>query len=279
MSSFSVAATAGPSRLQRVLRDLRLAWGLSKRDLTNRYVGSYAGAFWTIGVPLINALLYVIVFSTLMRGRMGERYGDVPFVAFFLMPFSLWIFVTEMFARSATILREYQYLINKVAFPVWILPLVPIASSLLSQIIVVACCVAVMWIQGVAPASGAWLYLVIAGLVLVMAIGFSYLVAAIAAYIPDMAQVVPIFLNILFWMTPLLYTPEMLQGTGIGDVVLSIMGANPMYYAVETSRMVVFGASGPLSQYLEILAAIAIAAAVGGSFVFRKLRVGFADVL
>ena len=90
---------------------------------------------------------------------------------------------------------------------------------------------------------------------------------------------VPIFLNILFWMTPLLYTPEILVGTGIGDVVLSIMGANPMYYAVEATRAAVFNASAPLMRDISVLAGISLLFMLVGAYVFRKLRVGFADVL
>jgi hypothetical protein len=58
---------------------LRFAWMLAKRDLRNRYASSYAGAAWNIGVPLLYALINVVVFSLIMKGRMDERYDNVPF--------------------------------------------------------------------------------------------------------------------------------------------------------------------------------------------------------
>ncbi|EOA2940439.1 ABC transporter permease, partial [Yersinia enterocolitica] len=109
------------------------AWMLAKRDLKNRYASSYAGIAWNIGVPLLYAIINVVVFSILMSGRMGARYGDVPFALFYFVPLSLWALFSDVVGRSTGILREYGYLINKIAFPFWVLPLVPLASALLSQ--------------------------------------------------------------------------------------------------------------------------------------------------
>ncbi|MGB5277655.1 MAG: hypothetical protein WBP02_10855, partial [Gammaproteobacteria bacterium] len=98
---------------------------LIKRDLKNRYASSYAGMAWNIVVPLLNAIIYVIVFSILMKGRMGSYYSDIPFALFYFVPFSLWTVFADVVGRSPGILKEYAYLINKIAFPSWVLPLVP----------------------------------------------------------------------------------------------------------------------------------------------------------
>ena len=121
-----------PKKFQ-AAESLRLLYALAWRDIRNRYASSYAGIAWNIGVPLLYAIINVIVFSILMSGRMGARYGDIPFALFYFVPLTLWAFFSDVVVRSTGILREYSYLINKIAFPFWILPLVPIASALLSQ--------------------------------------------------------------------------------------------------------------------------------------------------
>lgn len=50
---------------------IRLAWMLAKRDVKNRYANSYAGLAWSVGVPLLYSIINVMVFSILMKGRMG----------------------------------------------------------------------------------------------------------------------------------------------------------------------------------------------------------------
>jgi ABC-type polysaccharide/polyol phosphate export permease len=71
---------------------LSLAWMLARRDLKNRYATNYAGIAWNVLVPLLYALINVVVFSILMKGRMGERYGNLPFALFYFVPFALWSF-------------------------------------------------------------------------------------------------------------------------------------------------------------------------------------------
>ena len=140
---------------------LGLTWMLAKRDLQNRYASSYAGVAWNVGVPLLYSLINVVVFSILMTGRMGERYGNVPFALFYFVPFSLWAVFAEVVGRSPGILREYAYLINKIAFPAWVLPLIPLASALLSQAIILALTAGLMRYMHVPLAPTAWVYLLL----------------------------------------------------------------------------------------------------------------------
>lgn len=258
---------------------LRLAWMLAKRDLRNRYASSYAGVAWNIGVPLLYALINVVVFSVLMSGRMGERYGNIPFALFYFVPFVLWTFFSEVIGRSTGILREYAYLINKIAFPFWILPLVPIASALLSQAIIFALIVGLVLVKGVSVASSAWIFLIIWAIGAILTIGIAYAVSALSVYVPDLAQIIPVIVNILFWLTPILYPATLVEAHGALWVRGLIMDFNPFFYLVEMSRHAVFG-TAPIS-YLILLALGVFSCLVlmAGLWVFKRLKAGFADVI
>ena len=165
-----------------IINSLSLAWMLAKRDLLNRYAGSYAGVFWTIGVPLLYALINVVVFSTLMSGRMGARYGDIPFALFYFIPFSLWILFSEVVGRSTGILREYRYLVSKIAFPFWVLPLIPLASALLSQAIILLLAFGLMLHYGINMGDTAAIYLLVWIACLLLTLGVAYAVAALSVW-------------------------------------------------------------------------------------------------
>lgn len=262
-----------------VIAGLRFAWMLARRDLKNRYAHSYAGGAWNIGVPLLYSLINVVVFSVLMSGRMGSRYGDIPFALFYFVPFSLWTVFSEVMARSTGILREYSYLINKIAFPAWVLPLVSLGSALLSQMIIFVFIAVLMITKGIVPANTAWVFFVIWALSLLITVGAAYAVAAISAFIPDMAQLVPVFVNVTFWLTPFLYPPAMIQsnaGAGIRDVIMTY---NPFYYLIESSRLAVFGGPDFTWNYVGILCLVSALFLAIGILVFRKLQPGFADVV
>lgn len=262
-----------------ILHCLNLAWVLARRDLKTRYASSYAGMVWHIGVPLIYTLINVLVFSILVKGRMGDRYGDIPFALFYLVPFSLWTFFAEVVNRSTGILREYRYLVNKIAFPFWVLPLVPVASALLTQLIVIAMAGAVMVYHGIVPGASLGWYLYLWGICVVLTLGVAYASAALAVYIPDLAQIVPITVNIMFWLTPILYPAALVNEYGAAWVSNLILHYNPFFYLVEMTRDAVFGTGAIEPMTLAGLSLFAAGCFLAGFMLFRKLKRGFADVI
>lgn len=263
----------------KLLNDLSLAWMLARRDLKNRYASSYAGIAWNIGVPLLYAIVNVVVFSILMTGRMGDRYGDIPFALFYFVPLSLWAFFSDVVGRSTGILREYSYLINKIAFPFWVLPLVPIASAILSQGILLVLVGVLMAYNGITLAATAGVYLLIWLVCVLLTLGVAYATSAIAVYVPDLAQIIPVGINIMFWLTPILYPATLVENGGSLWVRALIMDYNPFSYLVEFSRHAVFG-SAPVSwEALSVLGFTSFLVLGVGLLIFRKLKSGFADVI
>lgn len=258
---------------------LALAWMLAKRDLKNRYATNYAGIAWNILVPLLYATINVVVFSILMKGRMGDRYGDIPFSLFYFVPFSLWAFFSEVTGRSTSILREYGFLINKIAFPYWVLPLVPLGSALLNQFILF-CIVGVLLVSNaIVPGASAWVFVLVWLVSVVLTVGLAYGLSALAVYVPDLSQIVPVCVNILFWLTPILYSASLVENDGPLWVRSLIMDFNPFSTIVEMSRHAMFGSADVSLASLGGLALVALAVLGVGLFVFRKLKSGFADVL
>jgi len=252
---------------------------LGRQDLRNRYANSYAGVAWNIGVPLLYAVINTVVFSVLMSGRMGPRYSDVPFSLFYFVPFSLWTLFAEVVGRSPGILREYGYLISKIAFPSWILPLVPLASAMLGSAIAIAACVVLMAVTGTAPAGTAWVYALVWALTAAITVGIAYGVSAVSMYVPDVAQVVPVIVNVLFWLTPILYPPRLVEAGAADWLRAVIMDFNPFFYVVESARLAVFGGLGDAWWNLGLLGVFAASSLAIGLLVFRVLRPGFADVV
>jgi lipopolysaccharide transport system permease protein len=262
-----------------ITNGLSLAWMLAKRDLKNRYASSYAGVAWNIGVPLLYSLINVIVFSVLMTGRMGERYGDIPFALFYFVPFSLWTVFSEVVGRSPTVLKDYSYLINKIAFPVWVLPLIPLASALLSQLIILVITLGIMWNSNVPMANTAWVFLVIWVIWLMFTLGIAYAVSAFSVYVPDLLQAVPVCVNILFWLTPILYSAKLVEDNGAGLARNIIMVFNPFTYLVEFSRHAVFGTATMSWSAIGGLSLLSVLLLALGLFIFKRLQPGFADII
>lgn len=263
----------------KVCNDVRLAWLLAKRDLRNRYASSYAGFVWAIGVPLVYALINIVVFSLLMRGQMGERYGNVPFTVFYFVALSQWIMFAEVVPRSANIIREYSYILKtRVGFPVWIIPLIPLASAFVTQLVIALLCAIYMWAHNLAPSPSTPIIFFVWLTSITITVGVALIVASISVFIPDMNQIVPIVINVIFWLTPILYPPSMVSAASPA-IQWIIVGINPFYYVTEAARLSVFGAASEIWKDILVAAIYGITFMILGSYVFRKLRPGFTDVL
>jgi lipopolysaccharide transport system permease protein len=258
-----------------ISRSMALAWMLARRDVQHRYASSYLGFTWSVGVPFLYALINVVVFSVLMSGRMGPRYSEIPFALFYFVPFTLWGLFSEVVGRSTQILREYHYLISKIAFPYWVLPLIPLASALLTQAIIWVLISVLMLYSGIAPAYSAILYVPIWMISLLLTVG----VAALSVYVPDLAQVVPVVLNILFWLTPLLYPASLVEDHGALWLRGLIMDYNPFFYLVEFSRHAVFGSAAIDWTPLLVTSLFSTGVLGLGLALFQKLKPGFSDVI
>ena len=159
------------------------------------------------------------------------------------------------------------------------LPLVPLGSALLNQFILF-CIVGVLLVtQSIMPAASAPLFILVWLVTLVLTIGIAYGLSALAVYVPDLSQIVPVCVNILFWLTPILYSATLVEQDGPFWVRKLIMEYNPFSHIVEMSRQSVFGAGEVSLAALGWLALLAVVVLGLGLAVFRKLKSGFADVL
>jgi ABC-type polysaccharide/polyol phosphate export permease len=128
-------------------------------------------------------------------------------------------------------------------------------------------------------ADTAGVYLLIWIICVFLTLGVAYATSAIAVYVPDLAQIAPVGLNIIFWLTPLLYPATLVEQGGSIWVRTLIMDYNPFSYLVELSRHAVFGSDQVTWSALVALGVFSVVTLVAGLLVFRKLKPGFADVI
>ena len=85
---------------------------LVRKDLRGRYKGSVLGFLWTFINPLLQLIVYTVVFSFILRTNI-EPYNLYLFVA--LIP---WIFFSASITGGAASIVAQKDLIKKIYFPV-----------------------------------------------------------------------------------------------------------------------------------------------------------------
>lgn len=269
------------SRVSALRARLRLLADLSRRDVRSRFAGSYLGFLWAFIVPLFSSLVYVLVFSLLMKGAMlGGIYGRYDFTTLYFLGFAPWLLFADVVARSTSVIRENRSLIRNLQFDSRMLPLSTLLSSCIAHAVVLAMSVILVRVNGYPLSDRMYLLPVYFALLVAFTLGLAYLVASVSVYLADLAQVVPIALSLMFFATPILYTPAVIEQSGSKVAVLILLKLNPMKHIVEGYRVGLVAVDAPLDiGGLAVLAACAAGTFALGYGVFRRLEKGFADVL
>ncbi|MBK6279839.1 MAG: ABC transporter permease [Gammaproteobacteria bacterium] len=179
---------------------------LSRREIQQRFRGSWLGVGWTVLTPLAMLLVYTFVFRTVLGARWpGAPDSDTEFalrVFSGLLVFSLF---SDVVARAPNLVVEQPNLVKKVIFPLeilsWVSTICAVFNACVSMLVLVA---AAALAHGGVSCHILALPLVLAALV-PMLLGWSWLLASLGVYVRDLSHVVGLILTPLLFLSPVFY--------------------------------------------------------------------------
>ena len=261
-----------------------LLWSLGKIDFNQKFAGSYLGVIWAFVQPIVTVLVYWFVFQMALNvGTQATKAGiQAPYVLWLLGGLVPWFFFNDALVNGANALISYEYLVKKVVFQVSILPVVKVFSSLFVHIFFVVFTLLMYALYGYFPTVYMLQIVYYFAAMLVLSLGLVYLCAALTALFRDMSQLITIALQVLIWMTPIMWNLQaMLDGGRVPRALEIILKLNPMFYIVQGYRDALldhqwFWEHPALGAYFWVFSLVMF---VVGTRVFSKLEPSFADVL
>lgn len=259
--------------VRNLIRARNVIWQLAKNDCKARFAASGLGVVWAFLQPLLNILVIWFVFQVGFRSMPVE---DVPFIVWYIPAFLSWNFFSEAVSQSTNSLLEYSYLLKKVNFNVTIIPLIKIVSSAIIHAAFIIFIILVSLVYGRIPTVYflQMLYYFLCAVCLSASLG--WLLSSIAVFVKDIANLVAVFLQIGFWMTPLFWDPS-----GMSPLVKNLLKVNPMYYVCMGYREAVVDNTLFWQHPVQTIYfwSLVIVLFVCGSRLFTKLKPHFDDVL
>lgn len=259
--------------LKDIIANRRLILELSKSDFKMRYAGSNLGAVWAFIQPVVTVMIYVFVFQ---YGFKSVPVENVPYVLWLIAGIVPWFFLSEALMNATNSLMEYSYLVKKVVFKINILPMVKIVSAIYIHLFFICITVAMYLMNGILLTGYAVQIIYYSLCTIVLVLGLAYITSSIVLFFKDLSQIVNIILQFGMWLTPIMWSVDML-----GPKWKVIMKLNPMYYITDGYRdalynKVWFWEKSGQTLYFWIVAVVLL---LVGSTVFQKLEKHFADVL
>lgn len=246
---------------------------LAKADFRKKFAGSYFGIFWMFMQPIVNVLIYYLVFQV---GFKSNPVENMPYVLWLLPGIVPWFFFNEALAGGVVTLSVYQHLVKKIVFKIDILPMVRIVSSLFLHLIFLFVTFIVFLLFGEFP-SVWWLqgfYYLFCNICLI--IGLVYFAAAINVVFKDMNQIVNICLQFGFWLAPIMWDESVMP-----IKIRLFLRCNPFTYIVNGFRdSFVFHKGFWETPFLTFYFwGITITLLIAGAGLYKRLEPHFADVL
>lgn len=239
-----------------------------KKDLRGKYKGSFLGFLWTFINPLLQLLVYSIVFSQVLKANV-ENYPMFLFVA--LIP---WTFFTTAIQCATVEVVNNGAIIKKVYFPREILTLSTVTSAfvnfLLSMIIVVIALI----ISGIGISKYILLFPLIAIINYVLTLGIGFILSSVTVYLRDLEYIVNVFIMLLFYLTPILYTLDSFPAE-----YKNILMLNPMATIILAYKDILYYQVMPDMWNLCIVGLLSVIVLFVGYLIFKKLERKFAEEL
>jgi lipopolysaccharide transport system permease protein len=261
-------ARLGLSELWRY-RDL--AYFFVWRDIKVRYKQTMFGAAWAIIQPLVLMVVFTFVFGTVLN---VETPPGVPKPLFYYAGLVPWTLFSAAFTGASTSLTGNSSLVSKIYFPRVILPIAAMGSSLLDFVIALSFVFVMMIGYGIGASwHVAWLPLFTL-MALLTALTIGLLISALNARYRDVSYAIPYLLQVLLFVTPLMYS-----STQIPESVRHLYLLNPMAVVVEGFRWALIDAAPPPGPMTLVSAAIMLLLLVAGLYYFRNAERTIADVI
>ena len=240
-----------------------------RRELRGKYKGSILGFLWTFINPLLQLVVYTIVFSNIMR--MGvSNYEIFLFVA--LIP---WMFFSTSVLSGAGSIIYNQSLVTKIYFPREILPLSVVTSNFINMIYCSVIVLAVVLFYHMNLNLEVWFMLpVIAFIEYILVIGIVLIVSALTVYFRGLEHILGIIIMAWQFLTPVMY-PE----SFVPSQYQAILYLNPMTPIIISFRDVLYYGKMPVVENLVYAFLWSLIIFICGFLLFGKLQKDFAEEL
>ncbi len=247
---------------------------LVENDLKSRYSGSAFGLVWAYIQPLVTVLVFWYVFQL---GFRNPPIDNVEFILWFIAGYIPWTFFNDGLLSSSNVMYEYSYLVKKMKFKVWMLPIIKVLSSFYIHVFFIVFIIGMYFLYGYSWRIE-WLSVFYYSFgIMMLLIGLAFMVSSLAVFFKDMAQLVNVILQIGFWLIPIFWSDSTMN-----ENILRVLKFNPLYYILTGYREALINGTGfwegSVRMTLYFWGVVAIILLIGMK-VYKTLRVHFADLL
>jgi lipopolysaccharide transport system permease protein len=227
--------TDRPKGLRGILRYRELIYFMVRSEIALRYKQTILGPAWALLEPIVSMIVFTAVFRRFESSEFPSI--SVPYPVFLYAGLLPWVFFRSTVANGARSLVRNRDIIERVYFPREILVGVDVLLGVIDFVMSFGVLLMLMLIYEVPIRIEILLvFPLLVGLALLVT-GLALCFSILNARFRDVRQVLPYALQILMYLSPVIYPPSFLTGSSRWLLTL-----NPLTGYLDAFRSVIIGA-------------------------------------
>ncbi len=239
------------------------------RDIKIKYKQTILGFLWAILQPLMMMVIFTLFFGRVLN----VPSQNLPYPVFVFSGLLLWNMFSTGLTNSANSMVNNSTIIKKIYFPRLIIPASSILVTLFDFLMAFVLFIPLLiFYEQPLSSSALWCWPVALVISVVATLGPGCWLAALNVKYRDFRYVIPFLIQILFFLTPVIYPVSMLKH----PLLQYILVLSPMFAAVELFRLPLTGEEVNLTFLLLSLSS-GFLFLLFGILYFKRTEVFFAD--
>lgn len=198
-----------------------------RQFLVIRYRRTLLGYLWTLVSPLLMMSVMTLIFSSI------QKIEPATFAVFLFSGMIPWICFNNMVLQSSVAFINNEALIKKIYIPKIIFPLSISIGVLIDSLLSFFALLLIMLCLGVSP-SVSWIFIPVCFIFLfVFSFGISLILSVLTVFFRDLQHILAIFMQAMFFLSPILYKKGHLSG--LGEWIVSW---NPIVPFIDLFRVI-----------------------------------------
>ncbi len=260
-----------PGGVLEIWRYRELIGRLVQRELGARYKRSVLGWLWSMLNPAATLAIYALVFGVLLKfdpPRAGNGRFD-NFALYLFCALVMWNVFQGVIVGAMGALLDMGSLLNKVYFP----PEAPAVANTITVVFQAVIEGSILMLILISLTNVSWTFLlwpVVLALLAVFALGIGLVLSVWNVRYRDVGYLTSIFLQLLFYATPIIYPLNLIPEEALGLPARDIILLSPITQFTETSRDLLYGLDWPGLLRLVFMSLVSLTVGMVGWLTFKS---------
>jgi lipopolysaccharide transport system permease protein len=231
-----------------------LLWELVARELKLLYKRSLLGVAWTLINPLLQLLLFWLVFRVVLNAG-----GNIQsYAAYVFSGILIWSWTQSTLFQATGVITNNRSLLRQPSFPVAMLPVATVMTGFIHFVLALPALMSILWFEQVGLSPTLLLLPIPFFLQFIFTVSFAYPLAAMNVTFRDTQHTLGVILQLMFYILPIFYTvADVVNNPKLPIWVKELYLWNPMLILLQIYRSVL-GIEATMPEWWRILGLVGI---------------------